>query len=129
MALMDIREAKADSERVRNLVNTCSTPLKNREGIQIPDGIKPTILYCTNQNVDKENFENLVKLTKKGKVFEAKDSTSISGAVNPGSHAVVGSMLSKNSFFKDCSASKKIELKVGAQVRAKITYKFTPYFY
>ena len=116
MALMDIREAKADSERVRNLVKTCSTPLANREGLQIPEGIKPTILYCTNQNVDRENFENLAKLTEKGKDFVATDSISISSAVKAGSHAVVGAMLTKNSFFKDCSASKKITLKVGAQV-------------
>lgn len=116
MALMDIREAKADSDRVRSLVETCSTPLKNRTELKIPEGIKPTILYCTNQNVDRENFENLAKLTEKGKDFIAKDSTSISSAVNTGSHAIVGSMLAKNSFFKDCSASKKITLKVGAQV-------------
>lgn len=116
MALMDIREAKADSQRVRSLVETCSTPLEHREGLEIPAGIKPTILYCTNQNVDRENFENLARLTEKGKVFDAKDSTSVSSAVNEGSRAIVDSLLTKNSFFKDCSASKKIHLKVGAQV-------------
>lgn len=116
MALMDIREAKADSQRVRNLVHICSSPLENREGLEIPAEIKPTVLYCTNKNVDRENFENLAKLPDKGKIFEAKDSTSVSSAVNQGSYAFVDSMLTKNSFFKDCSATKKIHLKVGAQV-------------
>ena len=116
MALMDIREAKAYSQRVTDLVNTCSTPLENREGLEIPADIKPTVLYCTNKNVDKENFENLAKLTDKGKVFGAIDSTEVSAEVNPGSHAFIDQMLTRNSFFKDCSSSKKIHLKVGAQV-------------
>ena len=116
LALMDIREAKAESQRVRNLVETCSTPLDDREGLKIPDGIKPTILYCTNKNVDRENFVNLAGLTDKGKIFDAIDSTSISADVNLSGYAAVNAMLTKNAFFKDCSASKKIHLKVGAQV-------------
>ena len=113
---MDIREAKADSQRVKNLVGICSTPLENRQGLQIPEGIKPTILYCTNRNVDKENFENLAKLSDRGKLFEAIDNTSISGDVNLAGRDTVNRMLAKNSFFKDCSASKKIHIKLGAQV-------------
>lgn len=113
---MDIREAKAESQRVKNLVDTCSTPLDDREGLEIPDGIKPTILYCTNRNVDRENFVNLAGLTDKGKIFEANDSTSISADVNLSGMAAVNAMLTRNAFFKDCSASKKIHLKVGAQV-------------
>ena len=116
LALMDIREAKADSERVKSLVKTCSSPLENREGLDIPDGIKPTILYCTNRNVDRENFENLSRLVDKGKVFLAKDSTSVSGVVDTAGFEFVERMLAKNSFFQDCSASKKLHLKVGAQV-------------
>lgn len=116
LALMDIREAKAESRRVKNLVDTCCTPLENREGLEIPAGIKPTILYCTNQNVDRENSVNLAKLTDKGKTFTATDSTSVSIDVNEGSRSTVDAMLTKNSFFKDCSAAKEVHLKVGAQV-------------
>ena len=116
LALMDIREAKAESPRVRNLVEICSTPLEERRGQEIPEGIKPTILYCTNRNVDRENSENLAMLTDKGKVFTSTDSTEVSNAVNLSSRATVDAILTKNPFFRDCSASSKIHLKVGAQV-------------
>lgn len=113
---MDIREAKADSQRVKDLVETCSAPLGDRQGLEIPEGIKPTILYCTNRNVDNENFENLARLPDRGKVFDAKDSTSINSDIKSAGRDVVERMLTQNSFFKDCSASRKIHLKLGAQV-------------
>jgi ATP-dependent DNA helicase PIF1 len=116
LALMDIREAKATSVRVKNLVDTCSTPLDDRPELDIPDGIKPTILYCTNRNVDRENYENLTELPDQGKNFDAIDSTSVSGEVNTGGQDAVEKLLTRNSFFKDCSASKRIHLKKGAQV-------------
>ncbi|VEU40045.1 unnamed protein product [Pseudo-nitzschia multistriata] len=116
LALMDIREARADSRRVKTLVDICLSPLDDREGLEIPEGIKPTILYCTNRNVDKENFENLRKLSDRGKTFEATDHTSISSDVNLAGRDAVGRLLKNNAFFKDCSASKQIHLKVGAQV-------------
>jgi len=115
LALMDIREAKANSERVKALVDDCSVALDERSELEIPSGIIPTILYCTNRNVDRENYENLTKLPDKGKRFNAIDSTSLSGDVVANRDAV-GKLLTKNSFFNDCTASKRIHLKKGAQV-------------
>jgi len=115
LALMDIREAKANSERVKDLVGACSVALDERPELEIPSGIIPTILYCTNRNVDRENYENLTKLPDIGKYFDASDSTSLSGDVVAGRDAV-GKLLTRNSFFNDCSASKRIHLKKGAQV-------------
>jgi hypothetical protein len=55
-ALMHLREEKSDSLLVKNLVQTCSSPLETRPDLEIPEGIRPTVLYCTNWKVDKENY-------------------------------------------------------------------------
>ena len=101
---------------MKNLVDTCSVPLDERDELQIPSGIKPTILYSTNENVDKENNENLRKLRDEGKSFDAEDSTSLSRDISIAARDVVEKVLARNAFFNDCPASKKIHLKRGAQV-------------
>jgi ATP-dependent DNA helicase PIF1 len=113
---MDIRQAKADTPCVRHLVERCSSPLEERESLEIPDGIKPTILYCTNRNVDKENSENLEKLQTQYKAFEAVDSVQVCADVDGGGVDYVHHLLEKNSFFQQCSASKTVHIKVQAQV-------------
>lgn len=115
---MDIREAKADTALVQNLIRQCSSsPLEGRPGLDIPDGIKPTILYCTNRNVDKENYDNLSRLQTEYKKFPAVDWSVVSPAVPAGSpHETVKRNLDRNSFFSDCTATKEVHLKVGAQV-------------
>jgi ATP-dependent DNA helicase PIF1 len=116
-SLMDIREAKSNTTLVKKLLDTCSSSLEFRKNLEIPEGIKPTILYCTNRNVDRENNENLVKLQTAGKVFQAVDSIAVDGsAVVGGLREVVERKLGGSSFFNDCPANKAIELKVGAQV-------------
>ena len=54
-ALMDLRESRADSSLVQNLVKKCAIPFEDRPDLVIPEGIIPTVLYCTNYKVDKEN--------------------------------------------------------------------------
>jgi PIF1-like helicase len=115
-ALMDIREARAETDLVQNLVRECITPLDGRTGLEIPDGIKPTILYCTNRNVDKENYDNLTKLGTEYKQFQASDSVTVSGTVSEGARGAVEGNLWRNAFFNDCTANKVAHLKVGAQV-------------
>lgn len=115
-SLMDVRQAKADTEPVRRLVEQCESPLEEREGLKIPEGIKPTILYCTNKNVDKENYDNLAKLQTEYKAFQATDTVEVGADVSGGGAQTVRSILQQNNFFQQCSASKVVHLKVGAQV-------------
>jgi hypothetical protein len=55
-ALMDLRESRAHSSLVGQLVKNCSPALEDRPDLEIPEGILPTVLYCTNWKVDKENY-------------------------------------------------------------------------
>jgi ATP-dependent DNA helicase PIF1 len=115
-ALMDIREAKPSTTLVQNLISRCSTPLESREELDMPEGIKPTILYCTNRNVDRENSENLNKLQTLGKAFQAKDTVKVFESITGPVRDSVERILQNSSFFKDCTASSVIHLKIGAQV-------------
>jgi ATP-dependent DNA helicase PIF1 len=116
-SLMDIREARPNTPLVKKLLDSCSSSLEFRKDLKIPEGIKPTILYCTNRNVDRENNENLAKLKTPGKVFHAVDNIAVDGsAIMGGSRSVVERNLWRSSFFNDCPANKAIELKIGAQV-------------
>jgi hypothetical protein len=116
-SLMDIREAHPHTARVQSMIDACSSPLESRKQLEIPEGIKPTILYCTNRNVDKENFDNLTKLQTADKSFHAKDSVYVSELhVVGGARDVVERNLQQSSFFKDCTATSVIHLKIGAQV-------------
>jgi ATP-dependent DNA helicase PIF1 len=116
-SLMDIREARPYTPLVKKLVDICSSPLESRQDLKIPEGIKPTILYCTNRNVDRENNENLAKLQTMTKDFEAVDSVQVDeSSVAGGSRDYIEKNLQRSSFFKDCTASKKLTLKIGAQV-------------
>ena len=115
-SLMDIRTGESDTGAVKNLVDRCSSDLESREELNIPEGIKPTILYCTNRNVDKENNDNLAKLKTIGKSFTATDSVKVLENQSAAGTETVKRHLEKNGFFNDCAASKVIHLKVGAQV-------------
>ena len=115
-ALMDLRESRPKSALVEKLVHRCTNEFKARPDLLIPEGIRPTVLYCTNNKVDKENFDNLVSLQTLRKVFEAKDSVSADPEVPLQSHQAVEGMLWKNKFFEQCQAAKNLQLKPGAQV-------------
>jgi ATP-dependent DNA helicase PIF1 len=115
--LMDIREARPNTPLVKKFLETCSSSLEFREDLQIPEGIKPTILYCTNRKVDRENNDNLAKLQTPGKVFHAVDCIFLDGsAIMGNSRNVIERNLQRSSFFNDCPANRAIEVKVGAQV-------------
>ena len=55
-ALMDLRESRSNSTLVQTLVEQCSKPFEDRPNFEIPEGLRPTILYCTNWKVDNENL-------------------------------------------------------------------------
>ena len=55
-ALMDLRESRSNSLLVDQLVKNCTPALEDRPELEIPEGILPTVLYCTNWKVDKENY-------------------------------------------------------------------------
>eukprot|EP00980_Cylindrotheca_fusiformis_P015621 scaffold4481_cov121-Cylindrotheca_fusiformis.AAC.17 len=114
-ALQDLRESKPMSKRVQDLVQHCRTPLADR--VNIPEGIRPTVLYCTNQKVDSENRSALQSLnTGTPKVFEAIDSIQVDSEVPTAAKDMVEGNLKRNKFFEQCQATRKLELKVGAQV-------------
>ncbi|CAJ1927318.1 unnamed protein product [Cylindrotheca closterium] len=120
-ALQDLRESKADSANVKHLIQQCQTPLQNRPGASetIASGIRPTVLYCTNRNVDEENRRALLSLKSQGslaKVFKAIDSVQVDDEVPESSRGVFRESLLRNKFFDHCQAAPTLELKVGAQV-------------
>jgi ATP-dependent DNA helicase PIF1 len=139
-ALMHLRESKAESHLVEKLVRNCASPFEDRPDLKIPEGIRPTVLYCTNWKVDKENCgkdyymgkcpnerldltnqlsslsDNLASLNTVAKRFEATDIVSVDSDVPVPVHEMVEGNLHKNKFFDQCQASKKLDLKVGAQV-------------
>lgn len=120
-ALQDLRESTADSDKVKHLIRQCQTPLHDRPEASsiIASGIRPTVLYCTNRDVDAENRRALLSLKSQGtlsKVFEAIDSVQVHSEVPDSSIGVARESLQNNKFFTHCQASRTLELKVGAQV-------------
>ena len=117
-ALMDIREGKI-SHAVKRLKSNCARPLEPRIG---KDGlaIEPTVLYCTNANVDLENNDKLIELPAQLCTFVSQDSVCVDTDVaKPGEsgHAEAEQHLQADKFFTaDCQARREVELKIGAQV-------------
>ena len=105
-ALAKIRRGVIDID-VRQFITSCTRPLAETDG-----GIKPTVLYALNKDVDFENETNLRALPGKGEVFIAKDSV----ILDPDApHYAEESML-KDPFFKSALVPERVVLKVGAQV-------------
>jgi hypothetical protein len=115
-ALMDLRESRGNSTKVADLVRACSTPLESRPDLKIPAGITPTVLYCTNWKVDKENGDALRSLKTDSKIFPAHDTVVVDDDVPPAFRPNIEESLMKDKFFSQCQASKDLEMKVGAQV-------------
>jgi ATP-dependent DNA helicase PIF1 len=105
-ALTKLRRGELDDE-VRRFIAACT-----RELPFVDDGIKPTVLYARNKDVDFENTTNLDALPGNAISFEAVDS------VYPrmGAPAWVRDKLLRDPFFKSSLVPKCIDLKVGAQV-------------
>ena len=105
-ALSKIRRGCIDAD-VRQFVASCTRPL-----LQSEEGIKPTVLYARNKDVDSENETNLRALPGKGEVFIAKDSV----LLEPDAPHYARESLLKDPFFKSALVPERVELKVGAQV-------------
>jgi ATP-dependent DNA helicase PIF1 len=115
-ALRDLRESRSNSELVARLVQTCSAPLEEREDLEIPEGIRPTVLYCTNAKVDQKNFDELRSLQTEYKRFDASDTVEVDSEVPLHFRDSAVEKLNRDKFFDQCQATKALDLKVGAQV-------------
>ena len=105
-ALSKIRRGCIDAD-VRQFIASCTRPLPESE-----EGIKPTVLYARNKDVDAENETNLRALPGKGEVFVAKDSV----ILDPDAPHYARESLLKDPFFKSALVPERVEIKVGAQV-------------
>lgn len=106
LALADLRRGQM-TERVEQLLK-CS-----RRTVPEKDGIKPTELYCLNQQVDTFNRNQLRMIKSQEKEFMAIDKTLPSSPGEPGWQR---EKLETHSFWKSCRAAKNLVLKEGAQV-------------
>jgi len=66
------------------------------------DGIKPTQLYSTNEEVNNINIQELIKIPTSSIIYYARDKENQAKTLK--------------SLTKDCLAPEKLELKIGAQV-------------
>ena len=100
------------TEALRELVRECSRELS------CPEGIKPTMVYPKNVDIDAINERELAKLKADERTFRARDSQVLSpeAARDSSQRLHVESVLAKDAFYKNCSASGSIVLKTGAQV-------------
>ena len=91
------------------LVEECSREL------ECPEGIKPTLIYPLNADIDKINERELGVLPGDDKLFASRDS--IVPAKLAAASAIRDTKLSlTHPFFKTCQAPNALNLKVGAQV-------------
>ncbi|GFR43218.1 hypothetical protein Agub_g4272 [Astrephomene gubernaculifera] len=117
--LMTVRCGGQDKyEKVmEQLVRDCSRPLDES------DGIKATILYGKNFNVDEENNKQLQNLSTPEESFIAQDTVAITFEP-PAEHDTRKWRLDAQHYLKnrdyglfaECQAADKVQLKVGAQV-------------
>ncbi|GFR43219.1 hypothetical protein Agub_g4273, partial [Astrephomene gubernaculifera] len=117
--LMTVRCGGQDEyEKVmEQLVRDCSRPLDES------DGIKATVLYGHNKEVDQENKKQLDNLSTPEESFVAQDTVAITFNPPDGHNkrkwrfdTQTFLMNREYGLFKDCQAADKVQLKVGAQV-------------
>ena len=98
--------------RVGNIDEQVREILDSRIGVELHNdyGIKPTILYSTNRNVDRVNNKELDKLAEDGREFREymMDVVVYSGVSNKSS--------AREKFMKYCTSPEVLQLCVGAQV-------------
>ena len=107
-ALADIRLGMGDTPAVRRLVAATERELEP------VDGVRPTVLYATRNEVSKENKKRLEELdVKTMHVYKAVDSVEVA----PNAASWTRGDLERDSFFtKDCQAAEELELRIGCQV-------------
>ena len=71
-ALVKIRQGDSKAKEVEAMVSRCQRALPARD-----DGIIPTVLYCLNRQVDKENNTKLKELVGEKKSFTASDNVTV----------------------------------------------------
>jgi ATP-dependent DNA helicase PIF1 len=112
-ALMDVRKGKSTgSLAVAQLLRDCNRPLAAVEGIV------PTILFCTNVDVDAWNLKKLKELPSEPREYQAVDVVYVNTEfVADHAYAATKEELEAEEFFtKDCQARRLVGLKIGAQV-------------
>jgi ATP-dependent DNA helicase PIF1 len=95
---------------LRELVDECSRQLA------CPDGIRPTMVYTTNDVIDQVNQGELAKLSSPLRTFSAKDTNAVSPDVATAQASLAAAALARDPFYKNCPATQSLALKVGAQV-------------
>jgi ATP-dependent DNA helicase PIF1 len=126
--LHEIRKGKVTADAVAFL-KKCDRPLPPNKL-----GVKPTILYATNRDVNQENLQELQKLPSHQNRFEASDDVVVEsrdyesdygesqfdeveyGKNEDERRRKIEKELWLSSFFQDCIAQKELLLKKGAQV-------------
>lgn len=99
--------------RLGNITRQVTKTLNSRVGVKLSNsyGIRPTKLYATNIDVERENDAELDKLAEEGLEFNAYEMVI---DIPPEVRKKRESIITK--FHKYCPANKRIELCIGAQV-------------
>ncbi|KAL6764875.1 PIF1-like helicase-domain-containing protein [Haematococcus lacustris] len=111
--LEDVRHGRNIPTALSTLTRLCKRPLA------IEGGIRPTILYSRNKDVDDTNTRELADLPATAQEYKGLDSTELDPVVaggDPDDMAVADIHLQHHAFFRDCLATQTVTLKVGAQV-------------
>ena len=107
--LNDIRIGKG-SRALTTIVRECSRPL------QTSTGVRPTLLYSRNADVDRTNKVELDKCPLPDREFNGVDGVETDTGIEKALLEPTKRVLWQNSFFKDCLAQKKITMRIGSQV-------------
>jgi ATP-dependent DNA helicase PIF1 len=112
--LHQIRKGKVTADAVAFL-KKCDRPLP------FTYGVRPTILYAKNKDVNQENINELLKLPGDEYMCMAKDSVKLEDGYDEDPNrysrrSKIERELSLSSFFDECIAQKELRLKIGAQV-------------
>ena len=109
--LSEIRYGKV-SHRSEVFLNRCNRPLP------VLNDIKPTILYPRNKDVTAENQKELSKLKEPVRDYYADDNVYVDTEIEEDSDKYWAALdaLSLCTYFSDCIAQKRLQLKKGAQV-------------
>eukprot|EP00899_Mesostigma_viride_P008883 jgi/Mesvir1/17997/Mv26532-RA.1 len=100
-----------DTCRLGELLRECTRPLPEE------NGVKPTELYSTNDEVDHRNEQELTALPGEPCTYHSHDRVSVAGALIGGPYEGDAEReLWKQEFWRHCMATKQVVVKEGAQV-------------
>ena len=107
--LNEIRIGKG-ANALATIVRECSRPL------QTSTGVRPTLLYSRNADVDRTNKVELDKCPLPDRDFTGVDGVETDTGIEKALLEPTKRVLWQNPFFKDCLAQKKITMRTGSQV-------------